>query len=271
MRARPLGRTAYAAIGALTALAFVLAFHELAEKSLVLDEASSLAWAREGAGGLWDVVSGKDPNGGIYYLLLNGWVRVFGDGEGAARALGAVAAGLSVPALAVLGARLFGWATGLVAALLLAVDAFFIEWAQTARFYSLVVLLVVLSTYFFIGELERPSRWGWVGYVLASSLAVYSHYFAAYVLFVQLLTLLVLRRRAALTRRWLGAGIAIAALCAPEVVFAIRKGTGGISWIADPRFHDVLHLPTALAGESRPLAACLLVLVAYAVLRRRAA
>src|SRR3954447_19157616 len=121
------------AVAALTGLAFVLTLHGLGDKSLVLDEGTSIMWARQSAGRLWDVVSGIDPNAGLYYLLLHGWVQLFGDGEGAARALGAAAGGLCVPALALLGARLFGWITGLVAALLLGLDAFFVQWAQTAR------------------------------------------------------------------------------------------------------------------------------------------
>jgi mannosyltransferase len=258
-----------AALVALAALALGLAFHGLSDKSLILDESTSVVWAHEGASGLWRVVSGGDPNGGLYYVLLNAWVRVFGDGETAARALGAIAAILSVPAVAVLGARLFDTATGVVAALLMAVDAFFVEYAQTARFYSLVLLLVVVSSYCFVVELERPSRWSWAGYVLGSSLAVYAHYFAVYVLTAQLLTLLVLRRRAALTGRWIAAALAIAALCVPEAVFAKRKGPGGIEWIPDPRWHDLLDLPKGLAGGSAVVGWCFVAVGIFALVRAR--
>src|SRR5436190_21869421 len=66
MRGRLLpGRMTYVAIAALTALAAVLVFWELGDKGLNLDEAISVGWAREGAAGLWDVVSGKDPTAGF--------------------------------------------------------------------------------------------------------------------------------------------------------------------------------------------------------------
>src|SRR3954454_2790153 len=108
-----------AALLALTVLAFALAFHEIGAKGVNLDESASLLYARDPVSRLWEVVSGGDPNGGLYYVLLNAWTRMFGDGEVAARALTAVVAGLSVPAVALFGGRLFGRLAGLVAGLLL--------------------------------------------------------------------------------------------------------------------------------------------------------
>jgi mannosyltransferase len=257
----------WAAIVPLAILGLALAFHDLGAKSVVLDEAVSVAHARLGAGALWDVVSGGDPNMGAYYVLLHVWVAVFGDGETAIRSLSAIAAGAAVPVVALLGARLFGRPAGLVAGLLLALDAFFVQYAQTARSYGPLVLLVALSSYWFVVELERPSRASRVGYVAASVLAFYAHYFAAFVVIAQLLTLLAVRRRAALTREWLGVAAAIGVLCAPEAVFARRAGVGAISWIPQPGLGDLGRLPAQLAGGSRLLGWALVALGAYAVVR----
>jgi mannosyltransferase len=252
---------------ALAVLAFVLAFHGLAAKSLDLDEAVSVEHARLGASGLWSVVAGGDPNMGLYYVLLDGWLRVFGDSETAVRSLTAVSAGLAVPVVALLGIRLFGRVAGLVAGLLLALDAFYVQYAQSARAYGLVVLLVALSSYFFVAELQAPSRSHRVGYVVASALAVYAHYFAVLVLLAQLLTLVAVRRRGALTREWLTVGAAVLALCAPAAVVLMRAGTASISWIVEPGLGDLTHLPVELAGGSVALACALLALGGYAVAR----
>ena len=83
---------------------------------------------------------------------------------------------------------------------------------------------------------------------------------------VQLLTLVAVKRRGALAREWLAAGAAIALLCAPEVVFADRAGTSGISWIRAPSLHDLIHFPSQLAGEPA-LAGLLAILAAYAIVR----
>lgn len=254
------------AIAALTILGFALASYRLGTKSMGLDEAVSADHARLGLSGLWTVVSSRDPNMGLYYVLLHYWVRVFGYSEAAVRSMTVVLAGLAVPVTVLLGKRLFGRAAGLVAGLLLALGPFFVQYEQTARSYALVVLLVVLSSYFFVTELEKPSRATRVGYVLASTLAVYTHYFAAYVLLVQLLTLLAVKRRGAFTREWLTAAVAVAILCAPEAVFALRAGPGNISWIREPALSSLVKLPSNLAGGIS-LAAILVILACYGFVR----
>jgi mannosyltransferase len=255
------------------ALAFALGVFHAGTKSVVLDEAISDSYARESLGRFWQTVSHVDPNMSLYYLLLRPWVAVFGDSEAALRSLSAVFAALAVGTLAVLGRRLFDRATGLVAGLFLAMDAFFVQYAQAARSYTLVVLLVLLSSYFFVGELEQPSRANALGYVLSSALAVYAHYFASYVLLTQLVTLAAIRRREALTRRWALIGGSVIALVTPEIVFAARAGTHNIAWVFRPRLWDLGDLPVLLL-YSRAIATTLVCLALYALawqLRRRGA
>ena len=76
-----------------------------------------------------------------------------------------------------------------------------------------------------------PRRATAVGYVLASVLAFYAHYFAAFVMLVQLLTLLALRRRGAFTKRWSAIALVIALACAPEAYVAATRGAGPIGWL----------------------------------------
>ena len=251
---------------ALTILGFALASYRLGTKGLWLDEAVSANHARLGLSGLWTVITSHDPNMGLYYVLLHFWTRVFGNSEAAVRSMTVALAGFAVPVMYLLGRRLFGRSAGLVAALLLAVAPFFVQFEQTARSYALVVLLVLLSSYFFVAELEKPSRATLVAYVLASVLAVYAHYFAALVLLVQALTLIAVRRRGAVTVAWLSAAGAIVALCIPAAVFAHRAGTSNISWIHTPGLGTLFHLPTDLAG-SRLLALALVLLACYGFAR----
>jgi mannosyltransferase len=231
-----------------------------------LDEAVSADHARLGLSALWKVITSSDPNMGLYYVLLHFWVLVFGSSEAAVRSMTVVLAGLATPATALLGRRLFGRAAGLIAGLALAVAPFFVEYEQTARSYALVVLLVVLSSYLFVAALEQPKRTTLVGYAVVSALSIYTHYFAAYVLLVQLLTLLAVERRDALARRWLLTWAAIVVLCVPEAVFALRAGTSNISWIATPTLSGLLHLPGDLAGSSA-LALLLAILACYGFVR----
>lgn len=240
---------------ALAGLTFVLGLVRSGNKSLWFDEAVSAEFAGRTLRGLLPEITGGDPNMAFYYALLNLWRRLFGDGEVALRSLSALAAAGAVTALFVLGTRLFGPRAGLFAAVLLAFNAFLIEYAQMARGYTLLALLVTLSSWRFVVELERPSLGGRVVYVLVSALAVYTHYFAALVLVAQLCALLALRRRFAITPGRVAVAVALVALGVPVVVFARAGGTARISWIP-PLSH--LSVPIAivkLAGRSFVLAA----------------
>jgi len=260
-RAGRSGRDA-AALTLLALLALLVNYVGLGRQSIWLDESTSIGIARRSLGSIILVVTGDGPNMGLYYVLLHFWIRLFGEGEAAVRSLSALCGALAVPAVALVGARLFGRRAGLAAGLLLALNSWMVLHAQLARSYALLVLLVTLSSYCFVVELERPSRAGRIGYVLASALAFYAHYFAALVLVAQLITLLALRRRAALTREWLGMGAAILLLSVPEIIFALRRGPEMLSWIAPPSLGQIPEVLVALAGGS---AALLLVLLASGV------
>lgn len=247
VRRLPAPRYSYAAAG-LAALAALVAADHLTAKSLWLDETVSADHSRLGLIGILKVISGNDPNMGLYYALLYVWVRIFGYGEAAIRSLSVLAGSVAVVGMVALGRRLFGSATGLIAGLLLALAPFYVDYEQTARSYALLVALLIWSSYFFVGELEQPSRGSRIGHVLTSTLAVYADYVAPWVLLVQLVTLVAVKRRAALERRWLAAWGAIALLCVPEVLAAIHHGSVWFGWIHRPSLSDLAHMPATLMG-----------------------
>jgi mannosyltransferase len=138
-----------------------------------------------------------------------------------------------------------------------------VSYAQTARAYALVALLVALSCYFFVGELENPSRRGAIGYVLTTTLSFYAHYFSAFVVLVQVLTVVAVQRRAAFSRRWIVMVGLVAVLCAPEAYAAVVAGPQGIYWIAPPNLRDVASFAAALSGGDRVLAVILFALAGF--------
>jgi uncharacterized membrane protein len=197
--------------------------------SIVLDEATSVKFARLHFISLIPVVAGGDPNMSLYYVLLNLWVRIFGESETAVRSLSAIFGALAVCAIYVLGARSYGRITGIVSGLMLGFNTFMMQYAQLARSYALLVVLVTLSSYLFVIEVEQPSKRTRIAYVLASAASVYVHYFAAYVVIAQFATALMLRRCVPRRREWITTGTVILLLCAPEAFFAYRGGAQRIS------------------------------------------
>jgi mannosyltransferase len=236
------------AVVALVAVAVAAGFYRLGTKGLWLDEAFSANYARLGLSGLWRLSSQQDPNMSFYYLVLHFWVLVFGSSAAAVRSLSVVAGALAVPFAVMLGTRMFGRRAGLVAGLLLALNPFFVHYEQTARSYTLVVLLVLVSCYAFMSALENPSRGRLVAYALASALSIYAHYFAALVVLVQFAALLVLKPPRAFRVRWAITIASVVLLCIPEAVFASREGGNELAWIHTPSFSDLIQLPSGLAG-----------------------
>lgn len=267
-RARHVGPLA---VCGLTGLVLGLGFFRLGDKSIWLDEAASLVRARTES--IWESLAAQS-NMGLHTFLLHFWIRVFGESETAIRSLSVLFAALCVPAVYLVGRRLFDRHVGLVGAVLLTPNAFFLSWAQQARGYSLLVLLVTLSCYFFLGELEDPSWRNRIGYVASSAAALDTHYFAGFVILAQLLTLLVLRRRTAFSKTWLGVAASIGILGLPEVVFALRTGTKGIDWIPSPSVDLLRSAVRDLGGRGgiSPLvllSACGFAVVSAAYLRDR--
>ena len=208
-----------------TALAMRLAF--LGAKSFDLDEAVSISYARLGWVSFRRAVA-SDVNMGLYYGLLKVW-RHLGESEASLRALSVILAVATVPAVYALGRHLFSHRVGLIAALLLAVNPSHIRYAQQARGYSLVVLLVVLSCVFFVQALERPSRRDVAGYLTASVLAVYSHVFAGLVLLAQWISLVIPRpTRVPMNALRMSAAM-VALLALPLAVLGARRRQ--LSWI----------------------------------------
>ena len=140
----PLG---FGLLALIAAVAAVLRFHSLAAKSFWFDEGVSVAIARLDWYNFARILWRREANMSLYYFLLHYWVH-FGGSEFFIRSLSVFFAIASVPVIFLLGGRLLDSRIGLIAAALLAVNAYHVQYSQEARSYSLMVLLCSLSSGF---------------------------------------------------------------------------------------------------------------------------
>jgi mannosyltransferase len=176
----------------ITTLAVFLRLLFLGADSFWADEIFSVSQARaRNWSEFWDGIFPLEVNMAPYYVLLRFWLNL-GTSEFIIRSLSVVFAVATVPAIYALGTRLFGVWVGLIAALLVTINAFHIEYSQEARGYSMVVLLVTLSSLLLIRGVERPSWTNWAAYVILSTLAVYTHFYSGLVLLAHAISLLFL-------------------------------------------------------------------------------
>jgi hypothetical protein len=121
----------------------------------------------------------------LYYYVVAGWGRVAGWSEGALRFPSAFFGVLAIPSLAVLALRLThlnvaGW----LVALLAVVHPLLVYYGQEARMYTLLVLLGILAAYLLVRTADQqPPGWAmWAAYVAVATAAIYTHYFAIFLL-----------------------------------------------------------------------------------------
>jgi mannosyltransferase len=231
--------------------------HNLDSKSLWLDEGVTAGIISLDRSNFINILWHREANMSLYFTLLRAWNQL-GGSVAMLRSFSVLASLATIPAIYVLGRKLFSNAVGLAAALLLAFNAYSIRYAQEARSYSLVTFFVTLSTYYLVRALDTGRKRDWFLYIAASVSAIYSHFFAVLVVVAHGFALTLwphLRPGAAITpqkataRFWKSA-LCITLCCLPLCVFVLVVGPRPILWIKPPTLRTVLQLLLDLSGNS---------------------
>jgi mannosyltransferase len=211
----------------LTLGAAALRFATLNVQSIWLDESATIVLVRRGFSGMLSHLSSSESAPPLYYILVWAWTKLFGVGPLGFRSFSALVGALTIPVMYAAGRRISTRA-GLWAAALATVNPAMYYYSQEARAYALVILLSAVALVLWQRALEAPNArdlWLWAA---MSSLAVLTHYFAAF-LFVP--EALVLGRRLG-WRRVLAPIAAVALVGAALVPLALRqRADGKTNWI----------------------------------------
>ena len=259
--------------------------YRLGVPGIWFDEAFSVELARQPLPLLWHIIFGPEPNMELYYLFLHFWLGFtsflgFNPTEFVVRFPSAIFAALSTVVVFLLGWRFVGSFAGIVGASLYLLNDLQLTYAQQTRAYSLQLLLICLAWYALLSALtctSHPRRW-WIGYMIATTLAIYTHLFSGLVVVAQLLAvvgimLLPNQWREQAKKQWrpLIVSFLIIGVCIIPMVLVSRHGSK-TGWLPIPHFNDVVHLFLTISGDNKlylfTLAACailgfVLVLLAY--------
>jgi hypothetical protein len=253
---RVLRRRDWAAAGIVAVVVIGIALRFLSRGSLWLDEAQSVAIAREPLGHLAQGLrhDGAPP---LYYVLLHGWMLLFGTSTFAVRSLSAIPAVLALPAVLRLGRRVGGDAVGIASVVLLAISPFAVRYAVETRMYSLLLLLGVLGAHAVLSVHRHRSKRAAVGVAVVAAAMLYTHYYAVFVLTVvgagELWFGWRRRDRAALTV--VGSIVVGSLTFLPWLpVFLYQSRHTGAPWNSPPDANAILGTIDAWMGGARPAA-----------------
>jgi mannosyltransferase len=222
--------------------------------SLWGDEAFSAVLSMNPVPKIIEIIS-RDTSPPLYNITLHYWYQIFGTGEVAIRALSFTYFLLAVFFTYKIGALLFSRRNGLLAASLTFLNPFFFTYAFEGRMYSILALGVAASMYFFLKILysKKPHILYFVGYVLATAWALYSHHFAIFAVFVQGLWFLkeIAWGNRKLAVRILIGFIAVAIIYSPWLMplYNQTKLVGSGFWLGTPTLKDLLNLLAEYLAE----------------------
>lgn len=275
-------------VSGLTLLAFAFRVYGINTVSLRGDEAFTLIhWVREPLSQTLATIATVDPQPPLAYFLYWLWGQTVGDGELVVRFLPALVNTLGVPALFVLGKRLFGVRAGLLAALLWAISPVQIWHAQDARNYALWSAASAISLWLALRVLDsarhrRDRLRDWVLYIAAASVTGYLYYLELFVVAaLNVYVVVYFRRHGRVLRRWLTSQALLALILGVWYLqerLLVGSGYGGTAGRFEFQEIFTWFLPGLIYGDTLPPSWMIIALVSvmlllfwavFAVLRHR--
>jgi mannosyltransferase len=249
---RVLADPAAPAVLGLTLLAALLRFYGIGHQGYWFDEGNTVLLIHLSPGKMFGLLPQTESTPPLYYCVAWVWARIFGFGEAGLRSLSALIGVLVVPVSYPLAAKLISRRAGLIAAALTACNPYLIWYSQEARSYELLVLLSGLVLLAFAYARETPTSRLVAAWVIASALALATHYYALLVVVPTGVLLLAVHWR----RRPVQIGMVVLAICGLALLpLAISQNqTGHASWISPiplgPRLGQII--PQFLVGYGAP-------------------
>jgi hypothetical protein len=161
----------------------------------------------------------------LYFFGMHYWIEWFGTSEQALRLPSALLGALAVVMLFLLAWEMFTPLVAVVSSIFMAFEPEQIYFAQQARMYTLLAVLVVSSTYLLLLALRRPEKkLLYALYAVVSIAGLYTHYEYVFCLAGQTVFVWIFITQArAHWRRWLITQLAIALAFAPWALITLAQ------------------------------------------------
>jgi len=236
----------------LTVLSFSFCWHQLAARSIWVDEGASVSIASQHGVALLRGIARDGGNQAVYYLLLHLVIIIGGTHTVTLRLASSLASAAVVPLTFSLGRLLGSDRLGVYAAALVAVCVSLVYWGQMARGYTLSAALAAASGSAFVLLVRRARPRDVVLWVLFSTLLCYTEIVGSLVVAAEILAALLSSARPVSPRRFLAAIGVTGLCCVPLVVLAASRGSGQLFWLGRPTPRVALAAVRFLVGALTP-------------------
>jgi len=250
-----------AIVGALVLISLFLRTRALGA-SLWMDEGLSIGIASQP---FFDIpgILRQDGSPPLYYLALNVWMSLFGNGPAETQGLSVAFSLLAVPGGLWAGWSLFGRRAGLICAALAAVNPFLTIYAQETRMYSLMVVLSLLTCAAFLHVYIFRNRKYLPLFAVLLAAMLYTHGWGIFVgagtLLAAAVPLLASEdRRALLKDLAIGFGAAGVLYLPWLPTLLYQTAHTGAPWLNSPRFGAPVQISKSLLGGGTVTVAILL-------------
>ena len=225
------GQQRASALIGLILLAATVRFGTLGAKGFWGDEISTVDLVHRPLGHMLTGIGNLESTPPLYYLVSWLWVKVFPSTEVGLRAIPAICGVALVPVAYWIGRELGSTRAATIAAALVAANPFLVWYSQEARSYSLLALLSAIALLLMLRALRRPSGHLYAGWMVVSSLALATHYFAAFLVLPEAVILL----QSAPRRRAVAAAIGFVAIVGTLLLpLALQQQSHGhADWIGN--------------------------------------
>lgn len=173
----------------------------------------------------------------LYYVLLHFWMKLFGQGDFAVRALSGLVSTACLPVFWIAGRRLGGRTVAWVTFFLALSSPFAINYATTTRMYSLMILLSLLGFLALSAAIDDPTPRRRLALAAVTAALLYTHYWGIYLVMV--------------TGLWLIWRIRTSGRGAPALRAMV---VGGLVWLpwAPVFFYQAVHTGTPWTSSASP-------------------
>jgi 4-amino-4-deoxy-L-arabinose transferase-like glycosyltransferase len=165
----------------------------LGKHSFWCDEFLAISLGEHSIKWMIDYITYNDAHPPLFYILVHFWLK-FGKNESSLRTLPLLFGILCIPTSYLFGEKIKNVKTALLFSLFIALSPPLILWSQIVKSYTLFTFLTIISFISFISSINSNEKKWFISLIITNILILYTHNFGFIVIFIQLFTLLILKK-----------------------------------------------------------------------------